>query len=67
MKEVKVIFIAVEIAALISVVSLAFCDIQDEEMKLFKSLYITVCAILAVTMQKEQQDIDWDEEQEELL
>lgn len=65
MKQVKVIFIAAEIAALISVVCLAFCETRDEEMKFFQGMYISLCALLAVVFQREQQSIEWYEDEEE--
>ena len=62
MKEIKVIFIAVEIAALIGVIMLAFTSNLSEEGEFFRSVYIVLCALLAVAMQKEQQSYDWEEE-----
>lgn len=64
MKLVKAILIAVEITALAGVIILAFSDVQDEEMNFFKSMYIVLLSILEVVMQKEQQDIDWDEKED---
>jgi len=65
MKDVKIMFIAVEVAALIGVFMLAFSNNLDEEGEFFKSVYIVLCAILAVVMQKEQQAIDWEDNYEE--
>ena len=66
MKSVKVILIAVEIAALIGVISLSFCKVS-EDTEFFKSAYISLLALLAVCMQKEQQAIDWEEDEEEQM
>lgn len=62
MKEIKVIFIAVEIAALIGVCMLAFTSNLSEEGEFFRSVYIVLCSLLAVAMQREQQAIDWEED-----
>ena len=66
MRQLKVIFIAMEIASLICVISLAFCEFHDEESKFFQSMFIAALSIFAVTMQREQQSIDWDLEEEEV-
>ena len=63
MKGIKIIFIAVELAALIGVAMLAFSGTLSEEGEFFKSIYTVLCALLAVCMQKEQQSIDWYEEE----
>ena len=65
MKSIKMMFIAVEAAALIGVAMLAFSNNLSEEGEFFKSIYIVLCAVLAVVMQKEQQAITWDEESED--
>ena len=65
MKEVKIIFIAVEVAALIGVCMLAFTSSLSEEGEFFRSVYTVLCAFLAVAMQKEQQNITWNEDEEE--
>ena len=62
MKEIKVIFCAVEIAALIGVCMLAFTSNLSEEGEFFRSIYIVLCSLLAVVMQREQQNIDWEED-----
>lgn len=59
------IFIAVEIAALIGIAMLAFSSNLSEEGEFFRSIYIVLCSLLAVTMQKEQQAIDWEDDYEE--
>ena len=59
MKNIKIIFIAMEIACLISVVILSFTNV-DADAEFFKDAYISLCAILAVVIQKEQQQIDWE-------
>lgn len=64
MKSVKVILIAVEIASLLSIISLAFCDIQGDEQNFFKSLYISVLSVFTVVIQREQQAIEWNEEED---
>ena len=62
MKEIKMIFSAVEIAALIGVCMLAFTNNLSEEGEFFRSVYIVLCSLLAVVMQREQQCIDWEED-----
>lgn len=62
MKEIKVIFIALEIGALIGVCMLAFTSNLSEEGEFFRSVYIVLCSLLAVVMQREQQCIDWEED-----
>ena len=61
MKQVKVIMIAVEIAALVGVIILAFSKV-NEDAEFFKGAYISMLSLLAIVMQKEQQDIEWNEE-----
>lgn len=65
MKLVKIILIVVEVTALVAVALLAFNYNELEVDALIKGLYIVLFSILAVVMQKEQQDIDWYEEEEE--
>ena len=66
MKEVKVILITVEVAVLICVICLAFSKVT-EDAEFFKSVYISLLSLLAVAMQKEQQTIEWDKDEEEAL
>lgn len=62
MKQIKVIFIAVEIASLIAVVTMAFSSVPPNA-EFFKAAYISLFSLLAVVMQKEQQDIEWEDEE----
>lgn len=63
MRGIKIIFIALEIGALIAVFMLSFSGALSEDGEFFKSIYTVLCALLAVAMQKEQQNIDWYEEE----
>lgn len=63
MRGIKIIFIALEIGALIGVFMLSFSGALSEDGEFFKSIYTVLCALLAVCMQKEQQNIDWHEEE----
>lgn len=63
MKGIKIIFIALEIGALIGVFMLSFSGALSEDGEFFKSIYTVLFALLAVAMQKEQQNIDWYEEE----
>ena len=65
MKEIKMIFIAVEIAALIGIAMLAFSGNLSEEGEFFKSIFVVLFALLAVAMHGEQQAIDWKDNYEE--
>jgi hypothetical protein len=65
MKLVKIILIVVEVTALVAVALLAFNYNELEVDTLIKGLYIVLFSLLAVVMQKEQQSIDWYEEDEE--
>lgn len=60
-KQVKIMFIAMEFAAIASVILLAlFADLSDGLVRTIQVL----CALYAVVMQREQQNIDWHEEEE---
>lgn len=67
MQLVKIILIAVELACLAAVILLAFNPQWSAEhvMGWFYSAYISLCSILAVILQREQQDIPWREEEGE--
>lgn len=67
MKQVKVILLALEVAALVSVMILAFTKVETEEAEFFKSCFLCVLPLFAVAMQVEYQDIDWDEKEEETV
>ena len=60
MKSIKLMFIAVEIAALYGVMYLAFSPEALSSESFIKGMYIILFALLAVAMQKEQQGIEWD-------
>ena len=61
MKQVKVIFIACELCAIIGVIMFAvFADLSDWMMR---TMQVLMC-LYAVVMQREQQSIKWNEEQE---
>lgn len=58
-KQVKIIFIAMELAAIAGVILFAaFADLSDWMMRTMQVL----CALYAVVMQREQQDIEWEDE-----
>jgi len=63
MRGIKIIFIALEIGALIGIFMLSFSGTLSEEGEFYKSIYTVLCALLAVAMQREQQNIDWYEEE----
>lgn len=66
MKAIKIIFITVEVCCIIAVVCLSFSKVAEENMgHYFHAAYISLLTILAVAMQKEQQDIEWDNEDSE--
>ena len=67
MRQVKVIFLALEVAALLSTTILAFVEVETDEAQLFKSWFLAVLPLFAVAMQAEYQDIDWDEDEEDAL
>lgn len=52
-----------ELACLAAVVMLSFTSCV-EEVETIKGIYISLFAILAVIFQKEQQDLEWTEEEE---
>ena len=62
MKLVKITFIAVEIACLIGVISLSFVEMTTDDGQFFKAAYTSLFALLAVVMQREQQNIEWNDE-----
>jgi hypothetical protein len=65
MKSVKVIFITVEICAICTVILLAFSESAVQNMgHFFHAAYISLLTLLAVTCQKEQQAIEWEEEED---
>lgn len=69
MKSVKVIFISAEIAALLGLIMLVFLTNWQsgvEELILVK-IMIVLLAIFAVVCQKEQGEIEWEEEDEEII
>lgn len=58
-KQVKIIFIAMELAAIAAVILLAiFADLSDGLVRTIQVL----CALYAVVMQREQGQIEWNEE-----
>ena len=62
---IKLMFIAMEISALFGVILLTWKgDLTSEDAWVTK-IFITLLALFAVTMQKEQQNIDWFEEEED--
>jgi hypothetical protein len=62
MKLVKITFIAVEIACLIGVIVLSFVEMTTDDGQFFKAAYTSLFALLAVIMQREQQNIEWNDE-----
>ena len=68
MKSIKIIIIAIEIAMIIGVAMISFCDWAEEsqykEVWMLKVLQV-LFTLMAVVCQKEQQNIDWNEEIEE--
>lgn len=64
MKSIKIILISAEIATLIGIVCLAFTETTHVE-NWIKATYISMFALLAVGLQREQQAIKWNSEKEE--
>lgn len=65
MKEIKLILIAME-AALIIGLALFMWSLQEKgTIEFIEALFAFLLAIGAVTFQKEQQKIEWDEDAEE--
>ena len=69
MKTVKILFIAMEIAMIIGVIMFSFCTNWIMEIEcgvdwMFR-LMIVLLTLCAVVFQREQQAIEWDEENEE--
>lgn len=65
MNQVKLIFLAAEVAALVSVMILAFTEVETEDAQFFKSMFLAILPLFAVVMQAEYQDIEWNEDEEE--
>ena len=66
MKSVKLILIAAEVAAIICVLVLSFSTSAECFMgHYFRAAYISLFALTAVVMQREQQAIRWNEHDEE--
>lgn len=67
MKSVKVIFIAMEVAMLLGVALFAFltdwAEVEKQGTSLTFKIMIVLLSIGAVTFQREQQKIEWDEEE----
>lgn len=63
MKAVKIIFIVLEICCLVGVIKLAFSDVS-EDMEFFKAVYISLFSLLAVALQREQQSIEWEDDED---
>ena len=60
MKAIKVIFISLELAALAAVLMLAFSTSAESD-HYVRAAFISLFAVVAVVMQREQQGIKWDE------
>lgn len=63
MKGVKIILIAMEMALLIGLSLYMWHLLMRGAVELVEAIFIPVLALGAVTFQKEQQAIDWDEEE----
>lgn len=67
MKSVKVIFIAMEVAMLLGVVLFVFLtdwtEVEKQGTSLTFKIMIVLLSIGAVVFQREQQEIEWDEEE----
>ena len=63
MKMIKVIFVTMEIISILCVICFAFSESAESSMgHWFRAAYISLFAVFAVVMQREQQAIEWDEE-----
>jgi hypothetical protein len=69
MKQVKIIFIALELCAIIGVVMLTFSTDWEFAIRTGNDfhvrLLIVLCAAAAIVCQREQQYIEWDERENE--
>lgn len=63
MKAVKIIFIVLEICCLVGVIKLAFSDVS-EDMEFFRAVYISLFSLLAVALRREQQSIEWEDDED---
>lgn len=61
MRQIKVLFITLEIACIICVVFLEFTEVSEDG-EFFKSMYISLMAICAIVFEREQSLIEWEEE-----
>ena len=63
MKSIKILLAAMEICCLLGVLCLAFSTSVEQFMgHYFRAAYISLLAALAVVLQREQQQISWDDE-----
>lgn len=65
MNNVKIIFIAVEVAAILGLVFI-LCNLYiSERLEFVEAVLILLLALNAVVFQREQQSIEWDEDSDE--
>lgn len=65
MNNVKIIFIAVEIAAILGLMFI-LCNLYiSERLEFVEAVLILLLALNAVVFQREQQSIEWDEDSDE--
>ena len=65
MKEIKLIFIAMEVGLIIGLALFMWSLQEKGTIEFVEALFAFLLALGAVTFQKEQQDIEWDEEAKE--
>ena len=61
MKEVKLLFIALEVACIFGVIILAFTEVSEDG-EFFKSMYISLLTLLSLVFERDQAQIEWEEE-----
>lgn len=70
MKEIKIIFIAVEVAMIIGLVSFVFLpdwvEAEQTGAAILYKIMIVLLALNAICFQHEQEQIEWDDEEEQL-
>lgn len=65
MKEIKLILIAMEVGLIIGLALFMWSLQEKGTIEFVEALFAFLLALGAVTFQKEQQDIEWDEEAKE--